>query len=276
MSGFTSFGGSVANRANPGYEAVGVTDTSTGLVLLTASASTNTKGSYANLGTASGALWKGIWVYLGVNSATGAQFLIDISVDGGTTVKIPNLYCKSGTSSAGISLYLPLNVQTTATANDVRARCQSTVGSATVQVAVMGVLNNDSNSPPLWDNMSAETMQTASTALAPNACTVGTGAGAYVQLDASASQNFGAILPVAGNFSATAAEEVVCTLATGASGAETAILVFPAVRSSLNPTCNNQYGPLIYTTIASATETRGKMNSVAGAGTGHIGWYGFY
>jgi len=275
VSGFTSFGGSATNRANPGYEAVGATDTSTGLVLLTAG-SANVKGSYANLGTASGALWKGVWVYLGVNSAAGVQFLIDFSFDGGTTVKIPNLYCRSGSSSGGISLYLPLNVQTTATANDVRARCQSGSGSATVQVAIMGVLNNDGNSPPLWNNMSAETMVTASTSLAPNAITVGTGAGAYVQLDASASQNFGAVLPVAGNFSATAAEQVVCTLATGASGAETPILVFPAVRSSVNPISLNQYGPLIYTNIASGTETRGKMNGVAGAGTGQIGWYGFY
>lgn len=274
--------GAPGNFNNPGEEYIGFSSTGTTLVNLAAAGSTNTKGLWTTLGTASGALFHGVIVVIANGSTPGAGFAIDISFDNEVTIHIPNLYAEGNTGSVQY-VYLPLNVQTVATANHVRACVQSSTAGATINIGIIGLLNNDNQARTLWNTMVAETA-TVSGATMPGTADIQVGSpGSYADVDASASQSFGCILPCVTNGATGgdpgAVEPQLVTYATGNSGAEVAIATRPFTRSTASPRLAGNYGNVIYVPIASGTKVRAKANSASpgvGPSTLRIGYYGFY
>jgi len=282
MGSYIIGGGTPGNFSSPGEEYVGFSSTGTTLVNLAANAAANTKGNWTNIGTASGALFHGVIVVIANGSTAGAGFAIDISFDNDVTTHIPNLYAEGNTGSVQY-VYLPLNVQTVATANHVRGRVQSSTGSATINIGIIGLLNNDNQARTLWNNMFAETATTTG-ATQPGTADIAVGSpGSYADVDASASQSFGCILPCVTNGATGgdpgAIEPQLVTYATGNSGAEVAIATRPFSRSTASPRLAGNYGNVIYVPIASGTKVRAKASSAspgAGPSTLRIGYYGFY
>lgn len=269
---FVSFGGAVQNRVDPGEELVGWSGTD--FVTVTANASANTKGSYATLGTASGALWKGVTLLVCNASSASVNFAIDVSVDGGTSDVVKNIVVRAATGNSVHQIALPLSVQTSTTASAVQARCQASAGSATIKMAVIGHLNTDGQARPLWSNMAADSFDATATNVDNSTITVGTGAGAYVTI-ANTSQACGAIMPVIqSNTSATALAGVkFSTDATDTGKFATRHGSF----SSVAPTWTAaNYGPLIEHPLGSGVTISAAADAATAFGTIRAGFYIFY
>jgi hypothetical protein len=271
----TSSGGgsSIANFADPGEEHIGFTSTTGGTTITAGSA--NGAGTYTTLGTASGALFKGVTVILSTPSANTANFLVDISFDGGSTAAIKKLYYRGNPGGTVAYIWLPLNVQTNNTANNVKVAVQSSAGSATIKVGLIGHLNADSQARPLWDNMAADSASTSGeTAVDNSNVTLGSGSGTYTSV-ATTSQSFGCILPVYQSSSASGNADIVCRLSTdGTDTGKFATRYFSV--SSAAPTTTGLYGPPIYHAIGSGTTISAACDTASVTGTVRVGYYGFY
>ncbi len=120
------------------YEARGE-DTAASLgTAITASASANTKGSWVDLGAVTTFNYQAIWVSM-VGGATAADLLIDIGLSDGVNrwVIMPDLRCAMsagiwrGATVVQLPLYIPEGSQ-------LSARCQASVGSSVVYLAITG------------------------------------------------------------------------------------------------------------------------------------------
>src|SRR5581483_9988178 len=92
MSGFFTFGGGGAAR-NPqrSYEQYGFNGADTGRGTTLLQGASNTKGSFTTIGTATAAL-AGLTIYSGHPGASNLRTLLDVSIDGGSTTIISNLF----------------------------------------------------------------------------------------------------------------------------------------------------------------------------------------
>lgn len=124
-----------------------VTASSTGTVL-TASASTNTKGSWVDLGAVTTYELHHVIITAQVGTAGAAEFCFDIGVNAGGTyyaiaedLRLPG---NGGARTGGISISVPLHVST---GTQLAARCQASVGSRTMEVALAGFPNGWAGAP---------------------------------------------------------------------------------------------------------------------------------
>lgn len=279
-------GGTLENRSTPGEEWIG--RTSTGLTAICSGTSfaggtcsggtANAKGSWFALGTASGATFREVCVVVGAFRSplgAGSSVRIDVSFDGGTTTTITDLFFAHGPSNRQ-QVCAPLSVATTDTADAVMVRAQATTADSIVDVGLIGRLNADGQARPLWTHMSALTAPAGDTTVDDADITIGTGAGAYVELDAGLDQACDALLPAFGNASSVSNETIMATFATGAAGSENPLFYRTFARNSNNPRAQSNYAPLFYGPVAAGTRIAGKLDSAAGAGTARLGLYCFY
>lgn len=114
---------------------------------LTASGSINTKGAWANLGTA-GFNYEGVTINLLNNGTAIANYLVDIGIDaGGDTVNVVienlELACRD-LQEHTFSMFIPVHIPAGAV---IDARCQSNVASAVVTCTLVGHSANPGGFP---------------------------------------------------------------------------------------------------------------------------------
>lgn len=224
MSGFTSFGGSAA-ATNPDitYESVGWnTGTATGVGILSGVA--NTAGNWISVGTTVAAFSGFILRVLTSDQANG-RLLFDISLDGGSTTYIPNVYAHVGSvanTRPASNIRLPMQVPAGST---ISLRCRSSVASTTPIVDIIGILASSTGVGPGFTTATAiEAADTTNTRPGTVAINLSTGATTWTDLEASTAAQYGAVLMQCGAVSAVSAAQIVrATLATGASTFEVPI-----------------------------------------------------
>lgn len=152
---------------------------------ITAGGSNNTKGSYVEF--VSSSPFAANYIFINVITASGTgTFLLDIATggSGSETVIIPNILVDRQTSASGhtgagfwaIPISIPAGTR-------ISARCQSSVLSQTLEVAITIVAAGGNAGPTTWTNNGALTASSLGTQVDPGA-TINT-KGAYSQMVAS-------------------------------------------------------------------------------------------
>lgn len=277
MSGFIPFAGSSgANQnLNNTYERLGQGAVGAGTQITAGSGS---KGSYsASLGTTSNA-WSGFWVLFPTASTSNTRYLVDISIDNGSTVYAPNIYIEPNSSNgAGICVvFIPLNV---ASGSVVKARAQGS-GAGNVFIWLLGIVTN-SQSPPMFTTMAALTADTTNTrAGSSDIAMVASGSTTFSEGVSSTATQYGALLAIIGTSSVgqvSTGQAALLNLATGAAASETIITGWP-VEAILAATSFRASTPsLIYKTIPASTRLSGQvLAATVGANDKFtLGLYGF-
>lgn len=218
MSGFFPFGSGGANVVvNPqdvtheplGYGADG------SMTVLT-SGTSNVKGAYANLGVTAAA-WCGFWIEVGISSTSSIRSLMDISIDGGSTIAVADLYTSISTTGTH-RIYIPLQVPAGRT---VSARIQANTGSITIRAAVLGRVTG-SNTPPGFGTCTRlVTADTAATRPPATNVALQSSLATWTQLLAATAADYGALLLSFGEATTNAtAQQIAALIAIGASGSE--------------------------------------------------------
>jgi hypothetical protein len=202
------------------------TSGSTGTTV-TASASANTKGSWAQISAATPCAADAIIVSL-INVTNAVDMLIDLGIGGAgsETVIVANLTASCGSSGPGtngVPLLLPIALSD---GTRLAARCQSTTGSSTISVIVHLVQNALLTSAGLASvqTYGANTADSGGTSIDPGA-TINT-KGAWTEISASTSSNHSALIIGVGNQAntsrSTASYQV--DIGIGAGGSETILI----------------------------------------------------
>lgn len=130
-----NFGARHESRGEDGAGSTGTT--------ITASGSTNTKGSYADLGAVTSFAWECLTVYMASNSAA-ADYLVDIAIDDGAGnrfVIVPDLHypARKEVNEHNFQMRIPVHVPAGA---QLSARCQASSASAACEIIVVGHSSN--------------------------------------------------------------------------------------------------------------------------------------
>lgn len=273
MSGFfnASGGSSQPSQPNNTYGFGGQGTVGEGTTMTAGSA--NVKGNYsATIITTSAAL-SGFIVEFGLPSSASAKYKVDIR-SGGSTIIVPDLYVAPGSTSSGtFKVFIPLAVGSGVALD---ARCQSSVGSATLKISIVEVVANAGVPPGFTSMVALNNEATAGTTLA------GTGdvplTDTWTEIVASTAATYGAIMAIVGD-NGTApgtAQSTLVSLGTGAAAAEAAYMKGTFGIFTGLPYLRLQMFLLIQKTIASGTRLSAKANSTtAGTDNLRIGLYGF-
>lgn len=263
-----SGGGSPVNPDNT-VEALGYGATGAGTTVT--SGGTNTKGSPAAIGTVGGTSWAGLYLDVGMGSNSGARYLLDLSFDNASTWAVQNLFLQPGTSGAYTRIFLPLNV---ASGAQVAARVQSSVASATLSIAVKGLLRN-ADSLPLFSTVTALSVDSANTR--PSTVDVGL-ANTFVELISSTAAGYGALLAVVadnGTLPATS-QGASFAIGLGGSGSEAEIDRWGVQISTANPAIRTGASPVLMKTIPSGSRLSARgLAATPGSDAFRVALYGF-
>lgn len=214
-----------------GCDAVGISGTSTGTVI-TASASTNTKGSYTQLTASTPIEAAGFWLQVttGVTAVIATNMLLDIAIGtAGEEVLISNLmFAKGSVTWMGGAVYVPVHIPQ---GSRIAARLQGSVASSTCAVSLLLIPPG-----PLFpegfgacDTMGADTATSTGVLITPSG-TANT-KGSYAEITASTARAYGALIAacIGGAFSKTACNETFDI----AVGAATEAIIVPDVGFSM-------------------------------------------
>lgn len=187
-----------ANTFSARHESRGETTASSTGTTLTASATPNTKGSWAALGSATGFAYEGITVYLANNSAA-ANYMVDIGIDdgaGNNFVIVADLYFAAAkqASEHNSAIFIPVHVPAGAL---VEARVASSTASATVACLVVGHSANPGGFPG-YSRAVALFTPASSRGVAVDPGGTANTKGSWAQLTASSPANVQALFGVVG------------------------------------------------------------------------------
>ena len=118
------------------YETAGAVDTGSRGTTITASASTNTKGSYSEIIASTAFSAMGFWLLVFNPSAQG-RFLIDLAIGGSGSEQIivPNFFTAQPSAKEGVAhAFFPMSIPA---GTRLSARCQSNVASIATDVIVL-------------------------------------------------------------------------------------------------------------------------------------------
>ena len=195
-------------------------------ITVTASASTNTKGSWTELiaSTDADTTWLHVRTIISTFNSVDTSFLLDIGTgaSGSETVRIANVGV-GYSSSASPGFIFPLSIPS---GTRIAARAQSAVASRAGTVSV-DVLSDAVTAvlPTTLDTIGADTAASRGTNM-PTSNT-------YVQLTASTSQDYQAIVAtLGGSGTSFAIETSTYTIAKGASGSEVELYAFPVASTA--------------------------------------------
>lgn len=228
---------------------------------LTASGSTHTKGSYAELVASLGFTANTVDVVVTATDATsGRRYLFDIATGAGgaEVVVVPNLYAEGESAASagyGAGIY-PLRLAV-ASGTRVSARCQSQTGSATMAIAVTFSAAGGVAGCASYTAYGTDTANTQAVGQVDPGGTADT-KGSYLELTASTGIVIQELLAVMqrGPAASTAGATWAIDIATGAGGAE--VVLIPDLRHVVgaNAGSNTASQPRSYrfpTYIASST-----------------------
>lgn len=244
---FASGGGSPSNL-NTTYEEVGF-GSGDGTTITTTSPA-HTKGAYAQLVASTANDWAGFWIVIGGSSSAAGRFLIDISLDGGSTVAIPNLFTLPGAIATGQGpmFFVPLNVPA---GSDVQVRAQSGTATQSFRIAMMGAIRN-ATSRPLYNTCTAISAADT-TATFPGSTSIPL-TNTWAEMNPSTSATYGAVMA---NFGATTAPGTAQLLSLaigyGASTAEVEMIRTICAINTSSPTFRGCNGLTAETSIPSGT-----------------------
>jgi hypothetical protein len=268
---YTSFAAGAASNPNVTYEHVGFQADGSG-TQVTANALANTKGSYVSLGTTA-ADWSEFEIYVAYASA-GARLMFDVSVDGGSSVKCPNVFAWPGgtTLAAGQRIPIPMPV---AAGAQFQIRMQATTGGVTAQFMIIGTLADGSEAPG-FTTMTALNIDTA--ASRASATNVSFNETWVSQLDPTASA-YGALLAVLDGGAAAGTSNQAGTLDIGVGptggGGEATIYRMPFGIATTGVTLRST-PKLIRHQVASGVRISAKADAAANpTDTVRVGLHGF-
>lgn len=219
MSGFfNAMGGGSSQPGNPdqSFENLGFSASGAPTALTTGSA--NTKSSYVVIGTTSNA-WCGFWINLDNNAA---RWLIDISIDGGSTVAIPDIPLHNNSAVATNRFFMPLSVPA---GSDVRFRAQSSTGSLVMLLGLQGVIANAALPPGFSSAEAIIAADTANTYASATNVAFSSSGPTWTELNAATSRDYGALFAMAmyNGTNQTTNQRISPCIGVGGSGSETEI-----------------------------------------------------
>lgn len=267
-------GGTPIVNPDTDLETIGAGANGTGTTV-TSSGSANTKGSWVQL-TAAGSAGvtvnnnSELTLWIGKQGSASDRLLMDISLDGGTTVHVANLYIHPGSTPRYDRVRLPINVPA---GSNVQVRCQAQAG--TKSVAVFAVcMKRTASTPPNFTSIAALNVDTAATR--PSATDVSLG-NTYVELVASTAATYGGLIAILGDNGTVPALEqtALITLGVGAAAAEVAVANWGAWAATSTPYFRSAFSPLVPKAIASGSRIAAKLAAVTpGTDNARIGLYG--
>lgn len=253
--------------------------TSTGTTI-TASGSTNTKGSWSALGSATSFAYEGITVYLAQNSAN-ADYMLDIGIDdgaGNNFVLIPDIHFSAvNVNEHNLQLNIPVHIPAGAL---VEARVASTTAGATVACLIVGHSANPGGFPG-YSRAIALFTPASSRGIAVDPGGTANTKGSWAEITASSSADVAAIFGIVGfnnDITRAAAGGMLLDVGIGASTVESTVI--PNLAFSWNSTWdgpNDVFFQPIAAAIPSGTRVvaRGQCNhNTAGDRTVDLSLYG--
>jgi hypothetical protein len=256
------------------------TGTSTGTTV-TASASTNTKGTWVDLGAATTFAYEAVTLDLGVNSAA-ADYMVDIGISDGSNrfVLIADIHFAAAKTASehGCQIYIPVHVPAGA---QVSARLASSTGSATAAVIVHGHETGLAGTPGFSRCVALFTPATSRGIAIDPGGTANT-KGTYAQITASCPNDIGAMFGLIGyngDVARTAEAAALIDIALGAAASEqvlypNAVVKWSATRDG--PT-NCPRIPLFACNVSATTRIAARAqcsDNVAGDRTVDLALYG--
>ena len=272
MSAIIPFsGGGQASNPNRSYETIGSGDGSGTLV--TGGTANTDDGAYAQLAGAGTAgvtvnAWAGFYFQPTQQSAAGSRFLAHISINGGSTNIISDIWVSPGIAgvSGGAQYYIPLQVPA---GSDVRVKTRSSTTGATFKCSIIGIVANATDAPGFTTATRLTTANTTATYPATSTgtnydVTVGTAATGWTPLIASTAAQYGAFLLIMGpspTANPAVAQAVLATLATGANPNETPIFSYELTTTTSVAYVQRAVSPLIQKTVAASTRLTMSLQS---------------
>jgi hypothetical protein len=240
----------------------------------------HSKGSYVQLaagGTAGVTVndVAGLYLYIFVSSSGGVRFLVDISINGGSSALVTDLYAQPGTNTpgAGVPIYLPLNIPA---GSDVQIRTQASTNNTTCNFAIIGV-KRSAQSRPCFGNCE-HIIAPDTTNTRPSGTNVPL-SNAWTQLNASTSRSYGALLGVMGDngTNPATAQPISGAIGVGASSAEVEIGRWMATQLTTAPNLVRGYSPLFEKAVASGSRISARAyGATAGSDNLRFQVLGFY
>jgi hypothetical protein len=223
---------------------------------LTASGSTNTKGSYAQLVASTPYDASGFWLLLSGASSLTAGYLVDLAIGAAASeiVLVPNVpfNIQSAANSGTLAIFVPCAIPA---GTRISARVQSSTGSTTVTAAVVlldGSFDEDS-SLAAPQNYGALTASSVGTSIDPGASA--NMKGSWVQIAASTTYDIGALQLICDTQKnvTTIAQTWLIDIGIGAGGSEKVIAPNISLSCNAGPMLTNPAPPLIRCQIPSGT-----------------------
>lgn len=212
-----------ANTFSAQHQSRGQDVTTSAGIIVTASGTANTKGSWTQVGSNTGFAYEGITLYVSRSSAS-ADYIVDIGIDDGSGnvfVLVENFYFSSIRFSAEFNtgIHIPVHVPDNAV---LVARCSASTASATVRVVIVGHSANPGGYPGFSRAIALFTPAT-SRAVAVDPGGSANTKGSWVQLTASSGEDVAAVFGVVGfngDFSRAATASMLLDIGVGAASSE--------------------------------------------------------
>lgn len=233
---------------------------------LTANASNNTKGSYAEIVASTSFATTHVHVKVLNGAAAAREYLFDIATGAAAseTVVLPNMLAESYSSLSTNYAHRVYNDVPLVIGNATRisGRCQCSTGSAAMTVAITAITTSGTFGQSSFTNIGSDTSTSTGVNLDPGGSA--NTKGSYVELTASTAADYSWLLVMLVRGSSTYATCAwAADLATGAGGAE--VVLIPDMRASLasDSGTRGSMAPTGYpflTFIASGTRVSGRSS----------------
>lgn len=187
-----------ANTHNARHQSRGQDVTTSAGIIVTASGTANTKGSWVQVGSNTGFAYEGITLYLSRTSAA-ADYIVDIGIDDGSGnifTLVENFHVSSLKLAAEFNtgIHIPVHVPSNAV---LVARCSSSTASATIRLVIVGHSANPGGYPGFSRAIALFTPAT-SRGIAVDAGGTANTKGSWAELTSSSGKDVAAIFGVVG------------------------------------------------------------------------------
>jgi hypothetical protein len=255
MSGIVYFPSGGGNTSEL-YEGIGAGSDGSGTTITTGAG--NTAGAYASgqLSAATAAAWSGFDVTFTSANSSANRYLVSISVDGGSTTLVANLYVQPHavtSSSIGVVRYsFPLQV---AAGANIMVKAQSQNATQTLKCNMVGWVTGATNPPGFTTCTQLLAPDTTNTRASSTSVAITTDATTWTQLVASTAATYGAFLVALSDNGVAPGTVQICRsrLGVGAAASEVTARGFQFGVGTSGALCPRAASPLIEQSIASTS-----------------------
>lgn len=250
-------GGAVSNPADT-FENCGIDGTNPGEGVTASTPGTaHTKAaSWTNICASTASAWSGFYLYYSGPTSSTLRFLCDVSLDGGSTTKLANLYFQPGGSGEGQGFYyLPLQA---AAGSTLAVKCQASAVTQSINFFIRGTISTGSNAPGFAN---ADQLGTPDTANTRSESTINVPTSdTWTTITASTAQSYGAFVVVLGDSGTATAQRFSYVIGAGAGPTELARGF--ASTGSASPILRRTWLPVAATVAAgSAVKVKARANT---------------